>query len=184
MLAPMASVTFEQKQPFSNRNSHGSIRLIVYIRRATFRQRTELDSYSTRSGTRSVAYRHLRRYLFSAFFLIYANHERLHQIRIIGESKPRIQRWMQILSYYNYHLSYRRGRKYANSNFLSRLPLPPAVEGISGSSALTDPDDLGVYVIRACDYVAPPCPIQGVGLGGLALSSYPAPFTGIDDFVS
>ena len=43
-------VTLEQKQP------DGSICLIVYVRRATLRQRTELDSYSTRSGTRGADY--------------------------------------------------------------------------------------------------------------------------------
>ena len=42
--------TLEQKQP------DGSIFLIVYVRRATLLQRTELDSYSTRSGIRRVDY--------------------------------------------------------------------------------------------------------------------------------
>ena len=102
--------------------------------------------------------RHLRRYLFSAVFPMYANHECRQQISKIGESKPRIQRWMEFLSDYNYRLSYRRGRGNTNANFLSRLPLPPTVEDISDSSALSDPDDLGVYVIRACNYIAPPCP--------------------------
>ena len=99
-----------------------------------------------------------RRYLFSAFFPMYANHKCPQQISKIGENKPRIQRWMEFLSDYNYRLSYRRGRGNTNANFLSRLPLPPTVEDISNSSALSDPDDLGVYVIRACDYIAPPCP--------------------------
>ena len=40
--------TLEQKQPY------GSICLIVYVRRATLRQRTELDSYSTQSEMRRV----------------------------------------------------------------------------------------------------------------------------------
>ena len=126
--------------------------------------------------------RHLLRYLFSAFFLIYANHECLQQIRKIGESEPRIQRWMEFLLDYNDRLSYRRGREKATANFLSRLPLPPTVEDISGSSTLSDPDDLGADVIRACDYIAPPCPIPDVGLGGLALSSYPTPCTGLGEF--
>ena len=65
---------------------------------------------------------------------------------------------MEFLSDYNYHLSYRRGRGNTNANFLSRLPLPPTVKDISDSSALSDPDDLRVYVIRAYDYLAPPCP--------------------------
>ena len=69
-------------------------------------------------------FRDLRRYLFSAFFLMYANHECFQQISKIGESKPRIQRWMEFLSDYNYRLSYRRRREKANANFLCRLPLP------------------------------------------------------------
>ena len=109
----------------------------------------------------------LRRYLFSVFFLIFTDHECLQQFSKIGESKPRIQRWMEFVSAYNYRLSYRRGRDNANDDFLSRLPIPPTVEDISGSSALTDPDDLGVYLIRACGYTSPSCPIPGVGLGGL-----------------
>ena len=132
-------VTLEQKQP------DGSICLIVYVRRATFRQRTELDSYSTRSGMRRVDSRHLRRYLFSAFFPMYANHEC-------------IQPLMEFLSDYNYRLSYRRGRGNTNANFLSRLPLPSTVEDISDSSALSDPDDPGAYVIRGRHYPDPPCP--------------------------
>ena len=126
--------------------------------------------------------RYLRRYLFSAFFLIYANHGCLQQISKKDESKPPIQRWMEFLSAYNYCLSYRRGPENANANFLSRLPLPLLMEDISGSCALSDPDDLGIYVIRACDYIVPPCPIPGVGLGGLAHSSNPTPCTGLDEF--
>ena len=79
-------------------------------------------------------------------------------MRKIGESKPHIQRWMKFLSDFNNRLSYRRGRGNTNANFLSRLPLSPTVEDISDSSALSDPDDLGVYVIRACNYLAPLCP--------------------------
>ena len=111
--------------------------------------------------------RRLRRYLFSVFFLIFTDHECLQQISKIGESKPRIQRWVEFLSAYNYRLSYRRGRDNANADFLSRLLLPPTPEDISGSSALTDPDDLGVYLVRVCGYTSPSCPIPGVGYGGL-----------------
>ena len=112
----------------------------------------------------SVAY--VATYL-AFLFLIFTGHECLQQISKIGESKPHIQRWMEFISVYNYHLSYRRGRDNTNADFLSRLPIPPTTEDISGSSALTDPDDLGVYLIRACSYTSPSCPIPGVGLGGL-----------------
>ena len=64
----------------------------------------------------------------------------------------------------------------------SRLPIPPTAEDISGSSALTDSDDLGVYLIRACGYTTPSCPIPGVGLGGLTTSSYNNSDTGQNPF--
>ena len=89
---------------------------------------------------------------------------------------------MEFLLTYNYRLSYRRGRENANANFISRLQLPPTVEDISGSSALSDPDDLGVYLIRACGYTTPSCPIPGVSLDGLTPSSYNNPGTGQNPF--
>ena len=114
--------------------------------------------------------RRLRRYLFGVYFLVFTDHQCLQQICKIGETKPRIQRWMEFLSAYNFRLSYRRGQDNANADFLSRLPLPPIAEDISGASALTDPDDLGVYLIRACGLTTPTCPVPGVGLGGLTPS--------------
>ena len=87
---------------------------------------------------------------------------------------------MKFLSVYNFRLSYRRGQENANADFLSRLPLPPIEEDISGASALTDPDDLGVYLIRACGFTTPSCPVPGVGLGGLDSSPYRAPGAGLD----
>ena len=38
------------------------------------------------------------------------------------------------------------------------------------ASALTDPDNLGVYLIRACGLTTPSCPAPGVSLGGLVPS--------------
>ena len=82
---------------------------------------------------------------------------------------------MKFLSAYNFRLSYRRGQENVNADFLSRLPLPPIEEDISGASALTDPDDLGVYLIRACGFTTPACPVLGVSLGGLTPSPCHAP---------
>ena len=50
------------------------------------------------------------------------------------------------------------------------MPLPLIDEDVYGASTLTDPDDLGVYIIRACGLTTPSCPVLGVGLGGLAPS--------------
>ena len=104
------------------------------------------------------------------YFLVFTDHQCRQQICKIGETKPRIQRWMEFLSAYNFRLSYRRGQDNANADFLSRLALPPIAEDISGASALTDPDDLGVYLIHACGFTTATCPVPGVGLGGLTPS--------------
>ena len=104
------------------------------------------------------------------YFLVFTDHQCLQQICKIGETKSRIQRWMEFLSAYNFRLSYRRGQENANADFFSRLPLPSIADDISGASALSDPDDLGVYLIRACGLTTPSCPVPGVGLGGLTPS--------------
>ena len=114
--------------------------------------------------------RRLRRYLFGVYFFVFTDHQCLQQICKIGEAKPRIQRWMEFLSAYNFRLSYRRGQENANADFLSRLPFPPIADDVSGASALTDPDDLGVYLIRACGLTTPSCPVPGVCLGELVPS--------------
>ena len=64
-------------------------------------------------------------YIFGVYFLVFTDHQCLQKICKIGETKPRIQRWMEFLSAYNFRLSYRRGEENANADSLSRLPLPP-----------------------------------------------------------
>ena len=161
--------TLEQEQP------DGSIRPIVYISRATLDNEQNWKAMELEAGCVVWSIRRLRRYLFGVYFLVFTDHQCLQQICKIGETKPRIQRWMEFLSAYNFRLSYRRGLDNANADFLSRLPLPPTAEDISGASALTDPDDLGVYLIRACGFTTPACPVPGVGLGGLTHSPCHAP---------
>ena len=159
--------TLEQEQP------DGSIRPIVYIiGRETLANEQNWTPMELEAGCVVWNIRRLCRYLVTVFVLIYTDHECLQQTSNIGESKPRIQQWMEFLSAYNYRLSYRRGRENANADVLSRLPILPTTEDISGFSALTDPDDLGVYLICACGYTTPSCPISGVGLGGLTRPSY------------
>ena len=90
---------------------------------------------------------------------------------------------MEFLSAYNFRLSYRREQENAHADFFSRLPLPPIEEGIAGASALTNPNDLGVYLIRACGFITPSCPVLGVGLGGLAPLPYHTPGAGLGGLV-
>ena len=129
--------TLEQEQP------DGSIRPIVYISPATLDNEQNWTPMELEAGCVVWSIRRLRRYLFGVYFLVFTDHQCLQQICKIGETKPRVQRWMKFLSAYNFRLSYRRGQENANADFLSRLPLPPITEDISGASALTDPDDLG-----------------------------------------
>ena len=142
--------TLEQEQP------DGSIRPIVYISRATLDNEQNWTPMELEAGCVVWSIRPHRRYLFGVYFLAFTDHQCLQQICKIGETKPRIQCWMEFLSAY--------------ADFLSRLPLPPIADNVSGASALTDPDDLGVYLIRACGVTTPSCPVPGVGLSGLVLS--------------
>ena len=169
--------TPEHEQP------DGSIRPIVYISRATLDNEQNWTPMELEAGCVVWSIRRLRRYLFGVYFLLFTDHQCLQKICKIGETKPRIQRWMEFLSAYNFRLSYRRGQENANADFLSRLPLPPIEEDISGASALTDPDDLGVYLIRACGFATPSCPVPGVGLDGLAPSPYHTPGVGLGRLV-
>ena len=75
----------------------GSVRPIVYISRATLATERNWTHMDLEAGCVVWSIRHLHRYLFSVFFLIFTDHECLQQISKIGESKPRIQRWMEFL---------------------------------------------------------------------------------------
>ena len=163
--------TLEQEQP------DGSTRPIIYISRATLDNDQNWIPMELEAGCVVWSIRRLRRYLFGVYFLILTDHQCLQQIYKIGETKPRIQRWMEFLSPYNFRLSYRRGQENANADFLPRLPLPPIAEDISGASALTNPDDLRVYLIRACRFTTPACPVLGVSLSGLTPLPCHAPDT-------
>ena len=169
--------TLEQEQP------GGSIHPIVYISRATLDNEQNWTSMELKAGCVVWGIRRLRRYLFGVYFLVFTDHQCLQQICKIGETEPRIQHWMEFLSAYNFRLSYRRGQENANADFLSRLPLPSTEEDISGASALTEPDGLGVYPIRACGFITPSCPVPGVGLDGLSPSPYHTPGAGLGGLV-
>ena len=159
------------------------MRPIVYMSRATLDNEQNWTPMELEAGCVVWSIRRLRRYLFGVYFPVFTDHQCLQQICKMGKTKPRIQRWMKFLSVYNFRLSYRRGQANDNDDFLSRLPLPPIEEDISGASALTDPDNLGVYLIRACGFITPSCPVPGVGLGRLATSPYHTPGAGLGGLV-
>ena len=110
--------TLEQEQP------DGSIRPIVYISRATLENEQNWTPMELEAGCVVWSIRPLRRYLFGVYFLVFTDHQCLQQICKIGATKPRIQRWTEFISAYNFRLPYRRGQENANADFLSRLPSP------------------------------------------------------------
>ena len=81
--------TLKQEQP------DGSIHPIVYISRATLANEQNWTPMELEAGCVVWSIRRFCHYLFSVFFLIFTDHECLQQISKIGESKPRIQRWME-----------------------------------------------------------------------------------------
>ena len=93
--------TLEQEQP------GGSIRPIVYTSRATLDNEQNWNRMELEAGCVVWSIRRLRPSLFGVYFPVFTDHQCLQQIYKVGESKPRIQRWMEFLSAYNFHLSYR-----------------------------------------------------------------------------
>ena len=88
---PDLGATLEQKQP------DGSIRPIVYISRATLDNEQNWTPMELEAGCVVWSIRPLRRYLFGVYFLVFTDHQCLQQICKTGETKPRIQRWIEIL---------------------------------------------------------------------------------------
>ena len=115
--------TLEQEPP------DGSVRPIVYISRATLDNEQNWTAMELEDGCVVWGIRRLRRYLFGVYFLVFTDHQCLQQICKIGETKPRIQRWMEFLSAYNFRFSYRRGQDHANADFLFPLALPSHCRG-------------------------------------------------------
>lgn len=71
-------------------------------------------------------------YLFGRRFTIYTDHKPLLGLlradkAIPQMASPRVQRWALFLSAYDYDLQYREGKKHANADGLSRLPLSNTV---------------------------------------------------------
>ena len=80
--------TLEQEQP------DGSIRPIVYISRAVLDSEQNWTLMELEAGCLVWSIRCLRRYLFGVYFLVFTDHQCFQQTCKIGDTKPRIQRWI------------------------------------------------------------------------------------------
>lgn len=73
------------------------------------------------------------KYLYGKKFTIYTDHQSLREIFNPRKGTPavaaaRLQRWSIQMSMYDYKIVYRPGRKMANADALSRLPIPSDTE--------------------------------------------------------
>lgn len=88
----------------------------------------------------------------------------------MGDDSPRVQRWLEFLTAYQYTLKHLPSSSNSNADLLSRLPIPPTPQDITGDSRITMitmPDDVGVYMIRATGNTPSGPSPQGIALGGL-----------------
>ena len=103
-------------------------------------------------------------------FPIFSDHKALESLYNIAEHNPRVQRWLELLTAYNYTLEYRKGSANGNADFLSRLPLPATELDRSGPSSLTPSDEEHAFLIRSHGLLLSGASAVRVGLGGLAPS--------------
>ena len=73
-------------------------------------------------------------YLVGHYFIIVSDHKPVTYLYSVKQSVPtmasaHIQRWALTLSSYNYSIQYKLGKKHANADVLSRLPLPEVPTG-------------------------------------------------------
>ena len=67
---------------------------------------------------------YFRYYLLGRTFLVRTDHQAIKWLFSLKEPKGRIQRWIEILSAYNFEIEYRPGKRHGNADALSRCPNP------------------------------------------------------------
>ena len=153
--------TLEQEQP------SGDIKPIVFISRATLDAERNWTALDLEAGAVVWSIKRLRGYLRGTKFRIFTDSSALENMAKIADHNPRVSRWTEFLTAYQYTVHHRPGSKNGNADMLSRLPLPPTEEDLTGHSRLSYPDEVASYTIRASASLdAGPTP-AGVGLGGL-----------------
>ncbi|CAB1118696.1 unnamed protein product [Ectocarpus sp. CCAP 1310/34] len=145
----------------------GSVRPIVFISRSTLDAERNWTPLDLEAGAIVWAIKRLRRYLRGTHFQIWTDNQALENISKVGDHSPRVQRWLESLTAYQYTLKHRPGSSNSNADMLSRLPIPPSTQDITGYSRITMPDDVGVYMIRATGNIPSGPSPQGITLGGL-----------------
>jgi hypothetical protein len=69
-----------------------------------------------------MAFKHFHEYLYGAKFKIYTDHKPLIWLLNKKEPHPRLERWMILLSIYQFELIYKPGKDNIAADALSRIP--------------------------------------------------------------
>ena len=89
----------------------GSVRPILFISRATLPNEVNWSPLEFEDGAVTWATKNrLRQNLFQVSFQVYTDHGALEQLAMVGEYDPRMQRWLQILTAYQYTVKHRPGK--------------------------------------------------------------------------
>ena len=131
------------------------------------------------AGSFAWSVKRLGGYLWGTKFRIFSDHKALESIGKVGDHNARVQRWLEVLTAFDYTLEYRKGSVNGNADFLSRLPEPAMEHDRIGSSSLIPVEDGGIFLIWACGLRTRASPIPGVGLSGLVPHSESAVLGGL-----
>ena len=104
-------------------------------------------------------------YLWGTKYRIFLDHKALESK--VRDHNARVQKWLVILTAFDYTLEYRKGSANGNANFLSRLSEPATEHNRTRSRILIPVEDGGIFLIRVCRLRTRASPIPCVGLSGL-----------------
>lgn len=102
----------------------GKERVIAYASRSL--NKSEKNYCVTDKELLAVKYfvEYFRYHLLGRQFTIRTDHQAIKWLFTLKEPKGRIQRWIEILSAYNFDIEYRPGNRHGNADGLSRCPNP------------------------------------------------------------
>ena len=98
------------------------------------------------------AIKRLRGYLWGTKFRKFSDYKVLESIGKVGDHNARVQRWLELLTAFDYTLEYCKGSANGSADYLSCLPKPATEHDRSWSSGLTPVEDGGNSFIRACGF--------------------------------
>ena len=148
-----------------------TIRPNVFISRAAIDSERQWTPLDLEAGNIVWIIKRLRGYLWGTNFRFFSDHKALESLNKIAEHSPRVQRWLEFLTTYNYTLEYRKDSANGNADFLSHLPLPAMELERSGPSSRTPSDEERVFLIRSHGLLLGGPSAVRVGLSGLAPSN-------------